>query len=211
MSYQTVSVKPDKGRLMQKNTSEKLLDAAETLFAARGFYGVSIAAIADELGLTKQALLHHFGSKEKLYAAVLARISAHYAARQAQAAAQGDAAAALKAYLLQLAEDALADNARTRLLMRELLDNNARAAAAENWFLAGFLERLGDMLLAAPAGAGLSRAAAQARAYQLLGAINYFAVSQPTLTGIFGAGFYAEMRAAFPGELARLIDAALAA
>lgn len=194
---------------MQKTTSEKLLDAAEALFAERGFYGVSIAAIADELGLTKQALLHHFGSKEKLYAAVLARISEDFARRQARAAAEADAATALKTYLLHLAEEAVADNARTRLLMRELLDNNRRAAAAENWFLKGFLERLGDMLQATPAGTGLSRAEAQARAYQILGAVNYFAVSQPTLTGIFGDGFYNELRAAFPAELSRLIDGAL--
>ena len=55
---------------MAQDTRERLLDQAEPLFAERGFYGVSIAAIASELGLTKQALLHHFGSKEKLYGEV---------------------------------------------------------------------------------------------------------------------------------------------
>ena len=50
---------------MAQDTRERLLDQAESLFAERGFYGVSIAAIANELGLTKQALLHHFGSKGK--------------------------------------------------------------------------------------------------------------------------------------------------
>ncbi|MEL6753814.1 MAG: helix-turn-helix domain-containing protein, partial [Pseudomonadota bacterium] len=60
---------------MASDTREQFLDTAEALFAERGFYGVSIAAIADELDLTKQALLHHFGTKEKLYGAVLQRIS----------------------------------------------------------------------------------------------------------------------------------------
>ena len=44
----------------QEATREKLLDAARAQFADRGIYGVSIAQIAGELGLTKQALLYHF-------------------------------------------------------------------------------------------------------------------------------------------------------
>lgn len=54
---------------------ERFIEAATDVFAERGFYGTSIAAIADALPLTKQALLHHFGSKEKLYAEVLKRKS----------------------------------------------------------------------------------------------------------------------------------------
>ena len=39
---------------MQADTRQRLLDIAEQLFAERGFYGVSIAAIASEVGFTKQ-------------------------------------------------------------------------------------------------------------------------------------------------------------
>ena len=46
---------------MQEDTREQLLESASQLFAAKGFYGASLANIADELGLTTQALLHHFG------------------------------------------------------------------------------------------------------------------------------------------------------
>ena len=56
-------------------TRDQLLAIAATQFAQKGFYGASIASIADELCLTKQALLHHFGSKEKLYGEVLQSIS----------------------------------------------------------------------------------------------------------------------------------------
>ena len=52
-------------------TREALVEVARRLFSERGFYGVSVAAIASELGITKQALLHHFGTKEALYAEVL--------------------------------------------------------------------------------------------------------------------------------------------
>ena len=63
---------------MARVSREEYLDAAEALFAERGFYGVSIAAIAEQLGLTKQALLHHFKSKAQLYGDVLHRISTQY-------------------------------------------------------------------------------------------------------------------------------------
>ena len=113
---------------MASDTREQFLDTAEALFAERGFYGTSIAAIADELDLTKQALLHHFGSKAKLYGEVLKRISDRFEAIASQAEAGGEGPAAhLKTYLLQLAETSSGQANQTRLLMRELLDNQCRA------------------------------------------------------------------------------------
>ena len=54
-------------------TAEKLIDIAETLFAEKGFYGTSIRDLAEGLGIAKSSLLHHFPTKEKLYAAVLGK------------------------------------------------------------------------------------------------------------------------------------------
>ena len=62
-------------RKLGKKTREQLLDVARHQFAMTGFYGTSIASIANELGLSKQALLHHFGSKDKLYGEILKEIS----------------------------------------------------------------------------------------------------------------------------------------
>jgi AcrR family transcriptional regulator len=45
--------------------------AAVRLFARSGFPGTSVQAIADEVGLSKQALLYHFPSKERLREAAL--------------------------------------------------------------------------------------------------------------------------------------------
>ena len=65
----------DKPLNTRDDTREKLLQAAVEQFAERGFYGASIAQIAGELDLTKQALLYYFKRKEDLYAEVLKRIS----------------------------------------------------------------------------------------------------------------------------------------
>ncbi len=54
------------------------LATATRLFAAQGFEGTSLQAIADAVGVTKQAVLHHFPSKEQLRKAVLDAILAHW-------------------------------------------------------------------------------------------------------------------------------------
>lgn len=54
------------------------LAAAQRLFAARGFDATPIQAVADEIGVTKQAVLHHFPTKEHLRRAVLDGILAHW-------------------------------------------------------------------------------------------------------------------------------------
>ncbi|MET9341878.1 TetR family transcriptional regulator [Nonomuraea sp. NPDC003804] len=47
-------------------TSQRILEAARTLFAARGYRATSMQAIADEVGITKAALYYHFDSKEEI-------------------------------------------------------------------------------------------------------------------------------------------------
>ncbi len=51
--------------------SERILVAAEELFAEHGFDAVSINAIAAHAGVSKANVFHHFSSKEALYIAVL--------------------------------------------------------------------------------------------------------------------------------------------
>ena len=110
---------------MAHDTRERLLDQAEALFAERGFYGVSIAAIANELGLTKQALLHHFGSKERLYGDVLKQISDRFADIDLNTTApDANATDQLVAYLLELSDPSKFNPSATRVLMRELLDRS---------------------------------------------------------------------------------------
>lgn len=56
---------------MSKDTPVKLLDAAVTLFAARGFSAVSIREVAEASGANSALISYHFGGKEGLYRAVL--------------------------------------------------------------------------------------------------------------------------------------------
>jgi AcrR family transcriptional regulator len=140
---------------MYADTRQRLLDIAEQLFAKRGFYGVSIAAIASEVGFTKQGLLHYFNTKEKLYGTILQRISDDFQDHQREALqASEDPVERLKKFYAALAEPTATNMQRTRLLMRELLDNNERTTKAESWYFRNFLSDLASQcsrfLLAIP-------------------------------------------------------------
>lgn len=55
------------------DTPERILDAAERLFAERGVDGSSLRAVTRAAGVNLAAIHYHFGSKEALLAAVMAR------------------------------------------------------------------------------------------------------------------------------------------
>lgn len=195
---------------MTSTTRDQFLDAAEHLFAEKGFYGASIATIASELGMTKQALLHHFGSKEKLYGEVLRAISEKLAGDIENTRERFTTPAEqFEEILVQQLNGYLKDQDSARLIMRELLDNEQRAEKAGNWYLKGYLEELVAMVMAVEA-RKRSRAEALALVYQLLGAGSYFAVSQPTLGEMFGKSLLVKTRACYESEMRRLIRSALA-
>ncbi len=54
-------------------TAERILDAAEALFAERGYAGASLRDVATRVDLRIPSLYNHFPSKDALYAAVLER------------------------------------------------------------------------------------------------------------------------------------------
>ena len=53
---------------------DRILDAAMTVFRRHGFRRSSIEQAAEAAGLTRQALYHHFESKEALFRAVIERL-----------------------------------------------------------------------------------------------------------------------------------------
>ena len=54
-------------------TRERILDAAEALFAEHGLAGTAVRDIARDVGLTAASLYNHFSGKQELYEAVLER------------------------------------------------------------------------------------------------------------------------------------------
>jgi AcrR family transcriptional regulator len=56
-----------------RNGKQRILDAAEQLFAQRGFYGVSLRDITQAAGVDVALVGYHFGGKRELFAAVFER------------------------------------------------------------------------------------------------------------------------------------------
>ena len=119
------------------DTVERILTAAETLFAEQGFDAVSMNAIAAAAGASKANVFHHFISKNDLYLAVLRN-----ACRDANQHLDdlGNDHQALAARLPQFArahlENLLGHAQVARLMLRELLSDNPRHGQelAENVF-----------------------------------------------------------------------------
>ena len=83
-------------------TKRLVLDAAERLFAARGFAGTSIRDIALASGVSHPLIQHHFSTKEGLYRAVLGRCAEEFNARFPEAAEVVDLPIDLRAEMTRL-------------------------------------------------------------------------------------------------------------
>jgi TetR/AcrR family transcriptional regulator len=56
------------------STAQRILDAAEDLFAEKGYSATSLGDVADRVGIRSPSLYNHFKNKEALYEAVLERL-----------------------------------------------------------------------------------------------------------------------------------------
>src|SRR5215470_11457663 len=71
---------------------DRILDAAMRVFRRHGFRRSSIEQAAEEAGLTRQALYHHFSSKEALFRGAIERLYEQALAAEAAAAKAAEAA-----------------------------------------------------------------------------------------------------------------------
>lgn len=187
---------------MTEQTRDKLLAAAKRQFAAKGFYGASIAQIAEELQISKQALLYHFRRKEDLYAQVLESISEKLLRYVRMATIENvEPARQFENIVLSLFHAAVENPEDTHLLVREMLDNQSRADEAQSWYLVPFLNGLVAIIERVPTLQNVSEPAIFTFIYQVLGGIEYFIISKPTLTKMYGKEAYERYKNQFPMEV----------
>lgn len=191
-------------------TRARLLEAARAQFAARGFHGASLALIAGELGVTKQALLYHFRSKEDLYAEVLKDISDRLLTAMRERTSQGgDPAQTFESMIMAIEKASSANPLDTRVLMHELLDHKRREAPPEKWYFKTFLDELVAALDAVGNWKKRKFAEKLARIYLLISAIEYFAASSAVLARFYGDkeqhNIAEEFRSALRAQLRQLV------
>ena len=97
-----------------------VLAAATKLFARDGFDGVSMADIAQEAGVCKANIFHHFASKQELYLEVIRQVSnTHADYAEAVLEQPGSCADKLRKLVEFEVKFLLEDEARSRLMLRE--------------------------------------------------------------------------------------------
>lgn len=79
-------------RLPGPERRAQLLEEAHQLFGTKGYHGASMIDIATAAGVTKPVVYQHFGSKEDLYAAVLATAAERLSKVNARAMANATSA-----------------------------------------------------------------------------------------------------------------------
>jgi AcrR family transcriptional regulator len=112
-------------------TRVAVLDAAERLFAARGYRGTSLEEIGREAGLSRGTPGYFFGSKQRLYGEVLDRILTRAQATLAAASARTqDASVSAPELLEELVSAHLgvlaADPTLVRLIQWETLEGHGQ-------------------------------------------------------------------------------------
>ncbi|MCB9594458.1 MAG: TetR/AcrR family transcriptional regulator [Sandaracinaceae bacterium] len=100
----------------------QILDVATRRFAAQGYGGTSLSAIADEVGIRKASLLYHFPSKDELHRSVLDQVLSRWNEVLPRLLAAGSADR-FDALLHETVRFFSEDPDRARLILRETLDN----------------------------------------------------------------------------------------
>jgi TetR/AcrR family transcriptional regulator len=149
--------RPAGGPIRQANR-ERILGAAEAVFARAGFNGATMAAIADAAGLPKANLHYYFGSKHALYREVLASTLHEWLVPMDGLVPEADPRDALERYLrAKLALSAARPDA-SRVFANELLHGapvlgemlrtelramvRRKAAVIEGWIAAGRMAKV---------------------------------------------------------------------
>src|SRR5690606_29101281 len=101
----------------------RVLTVAIRLFAERGFAATSVQAIAEQVGIRKQSVLHHFPTKEDIRRAVLMDVLARWseAVPRVFAAADGGKGR-IEAVIREVIGFFAEDTDRARIITREFLD-----------------------------------------------------------------------------------------
>jgi AcrR family transcriptional regulator len=188
-------------------TADRLIEAAEKLFAQKGFYGASIRDIAQCLSIAKSSLLHHFPSKEKLYGEVLNKIATEMTEevrgiRQSVA----DEREQLRQFVRLLCENSKNKPNRENIIIREMLDNPKRADKVKKWFFVDYLNELTGIIRSGQVRGIFKPVVPEVFIFQLLGAHRYVVISMPTVKRFFPVDTYRKVVAEHTLELEKFVE-----
>jgi TetR/AcrR family transcriptional regulator len=196
---------PSPGTDILQSTGQKaILEAAAQLFSQHGFDGVSMRRIAEEAGVSKANIYHHYQSKNDLYLAILRESAQHLSAMvETLAQGEGDFEQRLRVFTGAHLDHLFADSATVKLVIREAFsgDEEKGRMVAEQ-VVGGIFNRMVAIFQAGQA-SGLLRAELDPAlcASLLIGGNLFFFQAYEVFRQIPGAGF-ARDRQGFSKQMA---------
>lgn len=183
------------------------LSAALRLFATHGFDATPIQAIADAVGVSKQAILHHFSTKEQLRQAVLDSILGHWNETLPRLLLAATASEdRFEAVFGELFRFFVEDRDRARMVLREAMDRPEEVRALLKNSVRPWLGAVAQYIQA-----GQERAQhyadvdAEAYVIHILQLVLTAVASYP----VMGAALLQDPRKRYDRELARIAKASL--
>jgi TetR/AcrR family transcriptional regulator len=118
------SADPDRPTFTEQARRRQLIEATIDSIATRGYPATSLAAIAEQAGVSKAAVLYHYASKDKLTEATLAHVLGRFMAYVTERVEhEGDPKAALVAYVRAMIGYQQANRRHVRVIIEMLLDD----------------------------------------------------------------------------------------
>lgn len=115
---------PPSGNAAPQTAVERILAAAEQLFASQGFEAASMSAVARRAGVSKASVFYHFATKRELYLAVLTQACRESSAMlRDMEASRGGVEHKLGRFAQMHLSTILEHEQFSRLILRELLEN----------------------------------------------------------------------------------------
>jgi AcrR family transcriptional regulator len=186
----SVSIAPG-ATTTSRDARSAILDAAEELFATRGYAATTIKAIGRRAGVNSALLYYYFPDKLGLYRAVLERLGAdlrRFAGAPLKQARTAEAA--IRAIVRGQTRILLRHPRGAALLIRELLDHDGSTAAPMMRALAGEVFRPAVAAIDADRGKGSSRPDLDGAlaAISAISQLVYFTVAKPLIRLLLDKG-----------------------
>ncbi len=176
---------------MNVDSRAQILDAAERLFARKGFARTTIKAIGREAGVNSALLYYYFSGKERLYHDVLGRLVDKLIAQtSSRLEGGGTPGERLHAFIEAQAEVLAANPNFPRLMARELAESDAAHAVDQIRHLAATAFRRLCILVREGQKAGAFRPGLDPRfvAISIVSQVAYFFLARPAIRILLATG-----------------------
>jgi TetR/AcrR family transcriptional regulator len=191
-----------------RDTRERLLAAAEKHFARYGYSGTSIRDLGSALGIASSSVLYHVGSKRKLYALVLQRISDSLSS-VLHHIEDGSGADMMQQFAERLMSWSELHPYYVQILVHEMMENPDRLGEVHRWLLAGFMQDALGLSARATARQNGNKVDADMVLMLILGAVINFHISLPTFMALRGTVDRLELKRRFMDTLDQFLSMAL--